>query len=381
MKTIKSYEFIKIKKKSSSIFIINIVFTRFKKLILIILLLLILFIKMKKMEKMEMMKKIQKKIINNKTNKIHLALNIDDNYIYPSLVFLTSLLDNRANSTFYFIHILGNDKLSMNSKKKIDNLINKFGNNSIKLNYYNLEGTFKNATTGYLTVSTYYKILLPSLLPKVDKIIFIDGDIINLEDLSEMYSIELKENIYFIGIADFIDHLNQLREIGLSSDKYINSGVLIMNLKALRKNSIEKKIVEFVSTHRLKFRDQTAINCICYKNIQTMSYKYNLFAFPNMDKLIKLNSQQARKYRIGLSELIQSFNEPTLYHYVDLDKPWLKKTWKFNRVYWWYYAKMSGYYKEILDNYKFNINDIEVLLKQIPEDGGLLRRNYKKLYL
>ena len=368
----KKHKYRKIIKKLSSKVIIAEPFTLFIKLILIILLLFIFFIKMKiKIKKEE---KIFKK-------NIHLALNIDDNYIYPSLVFLTSLLDNRANSTFYTIHILGNDHLSKNSTDKIDKLINKFGNHSVKLNYYNLEGNFKNATTGYLTVSTYYKILLPSLLPTVDKIIFCDGDIINLEDLSEMYDIEFKENVYFIGLADFIDHLNQLKEFGLSSDKYINSGVLIMNLKALRENSIEKKIIEFVATHPLKFRDQTAINCICYNNTQTLPFKYNLFAFPTIDKLIKLNSQQDPKYRINFTELNQSFYEPTLYHYVDLDKPWLKQTSKFNRVYWWYYAKMSGYYKEILDKYKFSINDIEALLKQIPEDGGLLRRNYKKLYL
>ena len=39
---------------------------------------------------------------------------------------------------------------------------------------------------------------------------------------------------------------------------------------------------------------------------------------------------------------------------------------------------MSGFYQEILDYYQFNKDDIEALLKQIPEDGGLLRRNYKK---
>ena len=40
---------------------------------------------------------------------------------------------------------------------------------------------------------------------------------------------------------------------------------------------------------------------------------------------------------------------------------------------------MSGFYQEILDRYYFNKDYIEKLLKQIPEDGGLLKRNYKKL--
>ena len=41
---------------------------------------------------------------------------------------------------------------------------------------------------------------------------------------------------------------------------------------------------------------------------------------------------------------------------------------------------MSGFYKEILDHYNFNYDEIESLLKQIPNDGGLLKRNYKKMY-
>ena len=220
---------------------------------------------------------------------------------------------------------------------------------------------------------------MPSLLPNVDKIIFVDADIINLEDLSEMYSIEFKENMYFGGTADFIDHLNQLREFGLSSDKYINIGVVLMNLKALRENSIEKKLTEFAANRYLKFQDQTAINCVCRNNIQIIHYKYNIFAFSSFEKFINLNNQQDIKYRLNESELNEAFNKPTLFHYASLDKPWRKDTTKFNRVYWWYYVKMSGFFQEILDFYKFDKSDIESLLKQIPEDGGLLKRNYKKL--
>ena len=39
-------------------------------------------------------------------NYINIAVNIDNNYIYQSITFLTSLLNNRAISTFYIIHIL-----------------------------------------------------------------------------------------------------------------------------------------------------------------------------------------------------------------------------------------------------------------------------------
>ena len=133
---------------------------------------------------------------------------------------------------------------------------------------------------------------------------------------------------------------------------------------------------KFVATHRLKFYDQ---NCVCYNNAQALPYKYNMFAFPFFSMLVELNNQQDVKYRSNESELKHDFDEPTFFHYVSVDKPWLSKTTKFNRVYWWYYAKMSGFYEDILEYYKFNINDIDALLRQIPEDGGLLKRNFKKL--
>ena len=60
-------------------------------------------------------------------NKIHIAINMDNRYIYSCIVFLTSLLDNRAKSKYYVIHILTNGKLSIDSKNKIINTTETFG--------------------------------------------------------------------------------------------------------------------------------------------------------------------------------------------------------------------------------------------------------------
>ena len=49
-----------------------------------------------------------------KYNDIHIAISINNNYVYPCIVLLTSLLVNKHSSSFYKIHILIN-----NSKKII----------------------------------------------------------------------------------------------------------------------------------------------------------------------------------------------------------------------------------------------------------------------
>ena len=312
----------------------------------------------------------------NLTNYIHLALNIDNKYVYPCLVYLTSLLSNRANSTFYIIHILIGDSVKNSSLYKFKSTIEVFGNNFSNVSFYNMGDQFKGATSGrYISTAAYYRISLPSLLPEVNKIIYTDSDVINFKDLSEMYNIEFKNNMYYCGPLDFIGHLDELRRLGVYTDKYINTGILLINLKALRNNSIEQKIRNFVSSHFLNHHEQTAINTICYNNTQVLSYKYASFVFNSYDELLQFKNKQNEKYKYIDNELNESFYNPTLIHFPGYTKPWERKCTNIKRVFWWYYAKKSIYYQEILNNYGFNNEEIEQLLKNIREDGHSLKIN------
>jgi len=314
-------------------------------------------------------------------DKIHLSISLNHNYLYNCIVYLTSLLNNKNKSTFYMIHVLIDNSIKKESKIKINKIIKKFGEHHVELKYYNLEGDFKGATTKLFPLSTYYRISLPSILPYIDKNIYTDIDVINLADLTEMYNIEFKEKMYFCASLDYNFMINEIKQFGINITKYINSGILLINLKKIRKDGIEKKIREFISKYELPFADQTAINAVCNNNIQILSYKYGLFAKDTYTELVNLNANQDKIYRFNESELKSAYNEPVFFHYFDWTKPFFKNncTAYFSRVYWWYYAKMSGFYKNILDFYNFTITEIEQLIKQIPEDGGILRRNYKKL--
>lgn len=314
-------------------------------------------------------------------DKIHLSISLNHNYLYNCIVYLTSLLNNRNKSTFYIIHILIDNSIKNESMTKINKIIKKFGKQHVELKYYNLEGDFKNATTKLFPPTAYYRISLPSILPYIDKIIYTDLDVINLADLTEMYNIEFKEKMYYCATLDYKFMINEIKQFGININKYINSGILLINLKEIRKDGVEKKIRDFISKYELPFADQTAINAICNNNTQILPYKYGLFAKDSFAELVNLNTQQDKIYRFNESELKLAYNEPVFFHYFDGTKPFCKCncTANFSRVYWWYYAKMSGFYKNILDFYNFDIIEIEELIKKIPEDGGLLKRNFKKL--
>ena len=186
---------------------------------------------------------------NNKIkekNEIQIGINIDNKYIYPCLVFLTSLLENRAPTTIYNIHIMTSSNIKKDYVNKINSLIKKYGKDYLKIKYYNMKNDFKGAIGTHISTAAYYRIALPSLLPNIDKIIYSDTDVINFADLTEMYNLELKDKTYFMGILDDLGLLHELRSLGIYTDKYINSGILLMNLKAMRKNGIEKKIRKYI---------------------------------------------------------------------------------------------------------------------------------------
>ena len=316
---------------------------------------------------------------NNKFNYIHIALTIDNKYIYPLLVFLTSLFDSRANTTFYIIHIMTSKNLRPEYFTKINSLMEKQAKDISNVTYYNMGDDFKGAITGtHISTAAYYRIALPSLLPYVDKIIYTDTDVLNFCDLSEMYSLEFKDKMYFMGTLDQIGLLNELKSLGIITKKYMNSGILLMNLKGMRKDGIEQKIRKYIFSHYLDHHDQTAINGACYENYEILSFKYATFNFKSFENMVEWNNKQDKLYRYNDLELRQGFYEPRLLHFAGWTKPWDKKWANINGEYWWYYAKKSGFYDEILRTYGFSKDVIEKKLEKIPEDGGLMRRNFKK---
>ena len=315
----------------------------------------------------------------NKNHIINIALNIDNNYVYPCIVFLTSLLENIGFYTIYSIYILIPNNFNYNNKLKISNLINKYGKDKLNITFINMKDSYKGAVTNfYISTAAYYRLSLPSLLPYLDKILYIDSDVINFKDLSELYNLNLNDNIYFMGPLDNIQLIKELKVFGVHTKKYINSGVLLINLKSIRIYGIEQKLKNFVKKNHLDHHDQTSINAICYNNMDILSIKYSTFNFDKYENLVKFNNEQDKKYRYSEKELKKAFYNPVLLHYIGYAKPWNHGYSKSFSEYWWYYAKKSNYYEEILSYYEFPNNIIENLIKKIPYDGGLLKRNYYK---
>ena len=82
------------------------------------------------------------------------------------------------------------------------------------------------------------------MFPEYDKAIYIDSDTCIPGDISELYNIDLKDNL-FGGCTDISCQDNEILceyfrlNAGVSIKEYINSGVLLMNMKKLREVDFE----------------------------------------------------------------------------------------------------------------------------------------------
>ena len=192
----------------------------------------------------------------------------------------------------------------------------------------------KARLSSYITTPSYYRLILPDLLPHLEKIIYLDGDILSFVDLKEIYIIDM-ENLYFRG---FLDILND--PFNRQSDIYICAGVLLINLEELRKDDMVNKIYQF--NKKLYYHDQTIINSVGYPKLGILSAKFGIFNFKNLKTLYRKTKRYRYKYKYSKRELKEAYCHPKILHYNKI-KPWKKRNNRQLRL-WWKYANLTDYY-------------------------------------
>ena len=128
----------------------------------------------------------------------------------------------------------------------------------------------------------YYRILAAYYLPKsVDKILYLDPDLVVINKLDKLYNMKL-DNYYFAAATHIWGLLQTFNRIRLNMRKesiYINSGVMLMNIKLLRKEQNREDVYNFIrmNKNKLMLPDQDVISGLyAHKILPLDSYVYNL---------------------------------------------------------------------------------------------------------
>jgi lipopolysaccharide biosynthesis glycosyltransferase len=258
------------------------------------------------------------------------------------------LLKNKNINTYYIIHLIYFQNFSNNELDLIIQLGNIYDN--FELNFMKIKNIFNNLPVSKnLPQTTYIRLIFSSLFKNYSKIIYLDGDTIILKDLSNMYNINI-DKYYFVG--QFHNGAKDEKYLKFSKH-YINAGVLLINLYQQRKDKAEIKILKWAEKNKkyLTFKDQTIINYCFIDKVGILPPEYGILANP-----FNFYIKRTKNFTLGIfnrSQYEKAYNDPIIVHFHGSNKPWIKNAKKrYQMKQWWKYAKFSGIYNVLLNNYK-----------------------------
>ena len=303
----------------------------------------------------------------NKTN-VPVFFSCDDNYIPFLGVAIKSLIENSSKENNYFVFVL-HSKMSIKNMKIItamekENVSICFIDVSEKLVTYGKKLNLRD----YYTVSIYFRIFIPGMFPEFKKAIYLDADMVILEDVAKLYKIELGDKLLG-GVPDAViasrQEFRDYAELGCGIypyTNYFNSGMMLMNLDEMRKFDLEGKFEHLFKTYRFETvcPDQDYLNVICKDRV--------LYVDEGWDKMA----------------IDGSYENPMIVHYNNFAKPWQQDGINYGDCFW-KYAKDTPYYEDILE-IRRNFNE-EKLLAQTKGGEELVKstirivnsdKNFKK---
>lgn len=250
---------------------------------------------------------------------MHIAVSTDTNYLRHTAVMLASLFENNKGINVD-IHLIGVD-LDNIELERFRNTIALYHQN---LHYYpfassTLEGLPKGMHT-YISPATWCRLFLQDILPSyIDKLLYLDGDIIVTGDIQEMYDTQLGDNL----IAAVSDEINGYAEyyqrLSLPQDHtYVNAGVMLINLDAWRGKDIKKCALEYLSSAKttvLPNADQDIINILCAGRISLLPLRYNL-----QDALLRRKVPFIR-HEVE-AQIDTEVADGRIFHFSCVKKPW-----------------------------------------------------------
>ena len=249
--------------------------------------------------------------------KLDVCLSTDDNYAKYAATVIYSILSNKSFDVEFVFHILYSELSEENIAKlnSINGVMLHRIDNSLFLPYFN-NGVCKN-----VTVPTLYRLILPSLLENVDKILYLDCDLIVLKSLEKLFDIKLEENEYAACVPDLAygEHMKRMNFEFNDKNFYFNAGVCLLDLAKMRTDGIEKKMFDYLMSNwdKLSYCDQDVMNAVLLGCVHQLDREYN-FITPN--------------FYFSCSAL------PTIVHFAGV-KPWKIGFYNpFRKLFWKYYS-------------------------------------------
>lgn len=254
-----------------------------------------------------------------KMETINILCATDRNFVPYCGIMLTSLFENNKDEHIS-VYLLVDDTVSDKDKDKYLSLAKQYQQN---INIIHVDtATFEKypVYNQQWTNSIYYRLLAAELLPSsIDKIIYLDADIIVTRSIREMWEVDV-ENYAVGAVIDIWAPNKQLYErLNLQDDgQYFNSGSMVLNLKYWREHELSKQYMQYIKDNfeKLWFNDQDTLNGVLFNKKLMLPVTYNFQVLFLKNSIFNEMTDEQKK------NILETKN-PLIMHYSASTKPWM----------------------------------------------------------
>lgn len=291
-----------------------------------------------------------------------------DNTYTPYLgVALQSLLENTTVENNYDIFII-HDGINSVNQKKLNSLVESKKNTSLRFvdirdyieEHLNKLFVTEHRYYTHYSMATYYRLLIPEIFSKMDRVLYLDSDIVVLKDIADLYNSELDGNIIGavkdLGMSvnphecrkkkhkfDWNHYFTKVLELESPYD-YFQAGVALMDCRRMREEQFTQKCFDILrKVGSFEFLDQCVLNYVCRNEVKYLDAKWNISWHP-LIKIFDFNKRVPEENYIAYRN---SLKEMGIIHYTTFIKPWQEPKYELADIFW-HYARMTPFYEQIV---------------------------------
>lgn len=255
---------------------------------------------------------------------LNIFVSLDSNYIYPLCVMLSSLAATNQGTRIDLY--VGYSSLKQEDFAAMEKALAPIEHEIHRVPVD--EAIFDGCPVlDRISRATYYRLLIGDILPEsVERVLYLDPDIVINKNLEELYSLDIGDNIvagatHLLGFIGILGKLNKAR-LGMSREHcYVNAGVLLIDLKKWREYITLDDIFAFIEKKNktLFLADQDVVNALMKDRMLTIDERrYNL----DEKTFLFRSSLLSGKKRIDLDWVRKN---TLIIHYNGKHKPWKEK--------------------------------------------------------
>jgi len=265
---------------------------------------------------------------------MNILVTLDRGYLQPLSVMLKSLAASDKDS-FFDVYVMN----SSLTNKDFDCLADSCKTERIKLIDIKIDGSVLEdaPVTDRYPKEMYYRIFASKFLPEyIDKILYLDPDIIVQKPLVSLYDTDMGD-MYFAAASHVGNILTKVNNIRLNTDDespYINSGVMLMNIKLLRKEQDFTEVFSYIDKYKklLILPDQDVISAVYSEKIMSIDpYIYNM-----TERLLLHPDTIEKDIDIGWVA-----KNTAIIHFCGRNKPWKERYMGVLGYIWHYFANLQ----------------------------------------